>query len=70
MVKEFSFDLFSRAEVGSVPFRRGCDSDFCSDFAKWRLNEKSPSICDLDTWRFPRWCHQNCSEYGINLIIR
>lgn len=33
-VKEFSFDSFSRVEVGSVPFRRGCDSDFCSDFAK------------------------------------
>ncbi len=33
-VKEFSFDSFSRVEVGSVPFRRWCDSDFCSDFAK------------------------------------
>lgn len=33
-VKEFNFDSFSRVEVGSISFRHGCDSDFCSDFAK------------------------------------
>ena len=33
-VKESSFDSFSLVEVGLVSFRRGCDSDFCSDFAK------------------------------------